>query len=209
MSQRQMKRVAAERGARTLEAPATAQSERMSRHLRYRPHNALISRMHAAVIFSAFLCGVGHRQDTRRCAMIRRPFFKEVRRVGVGLFAKACVGVHAHGVRLHAIGGGPSEPCFAVAFRSDGESMVRPSGSRTECGYSDGKRIPRLRVETNGVTWLARELRDSNCQRQCELAIIFILKACGPRTFDATMHGRHVASVPQAAYLLRRPLVSP
>jgi hypothetical protein len=107
--------------------------------------------MRAADIFSAFLCGVDHRQDSRCRATIQHPCFKEVRRVGVGLFAKACVRVPAHGVRLHAIGGGPSEPCSAVAFRSDGGGMVRPSGSRTECGYSDGKRITELGDEPGGV----------------------------------------------------------
>jgi hypothetical protein len=169
-----MMRVVAERGAQTFDAAATAHPKRMSRHLRCRLHNAVLSWMRAAGIFSAFLCGVGHRQDTRRCVTIRHPCFKEVRCVRIGLFAKACVRVPAHGSRLHAIGGGRSEPCFAVAFCSDGEGMVRPSGSRTECGYSDGKRI--LRVEANGVTWPARELRDSNCQRQCELAITCFLK---------------------------------
>jgi hypothetical protein len=29
----------------------------------------------------------------------------------------------------------------------------------------------------NRVTWPARELRDSNCQRRCKLATIFFLKA--------------------------------
>jgi hypothetical protein len=71
--------------------------------------------------------------------------------VRIGLFAKARVRVHAHGGRLHATGGGHPEPCFAVAFPSDGEGMVRPSGSRTECGYPDGTRTPRLRVETTGL----------------------------------------------------------
>ena len=64
-------RVAAERGAQTFDAAATAQHRRMSRHLRCRLHNAVLSWMRAAGIFSAFLCGVGHRQDTRRCATIR------------------------------------------------------------------------------------------------------------------------------------------
>jgi hypothetical protein len=98
-----------------------------------------------------FLCGADHRQDSRCRATIQHPCFKEVRRVGVGLFAKACVRVPAHGVRLHAISGRPSKSRFTVAFRSDGEGMDRLGGSRTECGYSDRKRIPRLRVETNGV----------------------------------------------------------
>jgi hypothetical protein len=187
--------------------PQTAQPKRMSCHLRYRLHNAAVSWMRAAGILSAFLCGAGHRQNTRRCATIRHPCFKEVRCVRIGLFAKACVRVHAHGGRLHAIGGGPSEPCFAVAFCSDGKGMVRPSGSRTECGYSDGKRI--LRVEASGVTWPARELRDSNCQRRCELAIICFLKVGGLRTFDPDMRGRHVAGIPRVTYLLRRPFVSP
>jgi hypothetical protein len=44
--------------------------ERMSRQLRCRLHNVVISWMRAADIFSAVLCGVGHRQDTRRCATI-------------------------------------------------------------------------------------------------------------------------------------------
>jgi hypothetical protein len=86
-------------------------------------------------IFSASLCGVDHRQDTLCYARIKRPCFKEVRCVRLGQSTKTCVRVHAHGDRLHAIGGGHSEPCFAVAFRSDGEGMVGPSGSRTECGY--------------------------------------------------------------------------
>ena len=167
-------RVAAERGAQTFDAAATAQHRRMSRHLRCRLHNAVLSWMRAAGIFSAFLCGVGHRQDTRRCATIQHLCFMEVRCVRIGLFAKACVGMLTSGGRLHATGGGRSEPCFAVAFRSDGGGMDRPGGSRTEYGYSDGKRI--LRVEANGVTWPARELRDSNCQRRCELAIICFLK---------------------------------
>jgi hypothetical protein len=107
--------------------------------------------MRAADIFSAFLCGVGHRQDSRCRATIQHPCFKEVRRVGVGLFAEACVTVHAHGVRVHAISGRPSEPCFAVAFRSDGDGMDRLGGSRTECGYSDGTRILGLGVEPGGV----------------------------------------------------------
>src|SRR5580658_6867626 len=149
--QRQMMRVAAERGAQTFDAATTAQPKRMSRHLRCRLHDAVLSWMRAVGIFSAFLCGVGHRQDTRRCATIRHPCFKEVRCVRIGLFAKACVRVLAHGGRLHAIRGGRSEPCFAVAFRSDGEGVVRPSASRTECGYSDGKRIPSLGVETTGL----------------------------------------------------------
>ena len=54
------------------------------------------------------------------------------------------------------------EPCFAVAFRSDGDGMVRPSGSRTECGYSDGKREPKLQRRNKRVTWPARELRDGD-----------------------------------------------
>jgi hypothetical protein len=143
--------IAAERGERTLDAAATAQPERMSRQLRCRLHNAVISWMRAAGIFYAFLCGVDHRQDTRRGVTIQHPCFKEVCCVRIGLFAKARVRVYAHGGRLHAIGGGRPEPCFAVAFRSNGEAMVRPSGSRTECGYSDGKRTPRLRVETTGL----------------------------------------------------------
>ena len=133
--------------------------------------------MRAAAIFSAFLGGVDHRQNTRRRATMQHLCFKEVRRVRIGPFAKACARVHAHGGRLHAIGGGPSEPCSAVAFRSDGGGMVRPGGSRTESGYSDGKRIPRIRVETNRVAWPARKLRDSDCQRRCEFAVIYPLEA--------------------------------
>jgi hypothetical protein len=181
----------------------------MSRHLRCRFHNAVISWMRAAVIFSAFLGGVDHRQNTRRRATMQHLCFNEVRRVRIGPFAKVCVGVHALGGRLHAIGGGPSESCSAVAFRSDGGGMVRPSGSRTECGYSDGKRVPRLRVETNGVAWPARKFRDYDCQGRCEFGVIYPLEAWGPRTFDPDMRGRHVASVPCIAYLLRRPFVSP
>ena len=174
LSQRQMVRVATESGAQTFDAAATAQPKPMSRHLRCRLHNAVLSWMRAAGIFSAFLCGVGHRQYTRRCVTIWHPCFKEVRCVRIGLFAKTCVRVPAPGGRLHAIGGGRSEPCFAVAFCSDGEGMVRAGGSRTKCGYSDGKQI--LGVEANGVTWPARELRDSICRRRCELAIICLLK---------------------------------
>jgi hypothetical protein len=128
--------------------------------LRYQLHNAVIPWMRAAGIFSGFLCGVGHRQDTRRCATIQHPCFKEVCCVRIGLFAKACVRVRAHGRRLHAIGGGRFEPCCAVPFRSVGEGMVRPSGSRTECGYADGARIRRLKIKPSGVTQPARSFTD-------------------------------------------------
>lgn len=155
--------------------------------------------------FVAFLCGVGHRQGARRCATIQHLYFEEVRYVRIGLFAKACVGMLTSGSRLHAIGWGHSEPCFAVAFRSDGEGMVRYSCSRTECGYSDGKRLPRLRVETCAVTWPAREFRGSNCQRRNELAIICFLKAAARGRL--ILHA--VAGVPWVTYLFRRPFVSP
>jgi hypothetical protein len=40
-------------------------------------------------IFSVFICGVDHRQDTRCRARIKRPCFKEVRCVRAGQLAEA------------------------------------------------------------------------------------------------------------------------
>jgi hypothetical protein len=69
--------------------------------------------------------------------------------------------VHAPGGRLYAIGGRRSQPCFAVAFPSDGARVVQLSGSGTERGYPERPPIPRLRIEPDGVIQLARGSRDS------------------------------------------------
>jgi hypothetical protein len=73
--------------------------------------------------------------------------------------------VHAPGGRLYAIGGRRSQPGFAVAFPSDGARVVQLSGSGTERGYPERPRIPRLRIEPDGVIQLARGFRDSEPRR--------------------------------------------
>jgi hypothetical protein len=76
--------------------------------------------------------------------------------------------------------------------------MVHPSGSETERGYSGRARIPRLRIEPNGLIQPASGFSDSRPQRSgtrsllaamYELAIICFLKVWRLRTFGLDMRG--------------------
>ena len=135
------------------------------------------------------------------------PAFKGGALCPIGLFAKACVRMHAPGGKLYAIGRGRSEPCFAVAFRrmarvwSDRAVRGPNADSRTESGYPDLSRNKR------GSAY-PRKLRHSNSRTQYELAIICFLKAWGPGTFDPDIRVRHVAAT-WIIYLLRRLLCRP
>jgi hypothetical protein len=99
---------------------------------------------------------------------------------------------------LYAIGGRRSQPGFAVAFPSDGARVVYLSGSGTERGYPERPRIPRLRIEPDGVIQLALGFRDSEPRRSgygvtgaamCELTISCFLRAWGLRVLDLGMCG--------------------
>ena len=59
--------------------------------------------MRATNVIFTFLCGVGHRQDTR-CRAIFARAIQEVRGVRFGKIAEARIRMPALGVRLHAIG---------------------------------------------------------------------------------------------------------
>jgi hypothetical protein len=65
-----------------------------------------------------------------------------------------------------------------------------------------------FRVETCEITQTARELRDSNCRRRCEFAMICFLKV-RPVDVRSYMRSRNVAGVLWVTYLFRRPFVSP